>query len=51
MLDRPTVAEIAEAMGFEDAARWIRDHRDRYARAIFGGLEVDGEGDSATSPG
>lgn len=41
MLDRPAVAEIAEAMGFEASARWVRDHRDRYARALFAGFDVN----------
>jgi len=41
MLDRPVVAEIAEEMGFEVSARWVREHRDLYARAIFQGFEVD----------
>ena len=40
MLDRPRVAEIAEAMGFEASARWVRENRDLYARAIFQGFEV-----------
>jgi hypothetical protein len=42
MLDRPVVAEIAEQMGFEESARWVREHRDLYARAIFHGFEVEG---------
>jgi len=41
MLDRPAVAEIAETMGYEESARWVREHRDLYARAIFQGFEVD----------
>ncbi|MCC6310972.1 MAG: DUF5049 domain-containing protein [Trueperaceae bacterium] len=41
MLDRPAVAEIAEAMGFEESARWVREHRDLYAGAIFHGFEVE----------
>lgn len=40
MLDRPRVAEIAEGLGFEDAARWVIQNRDLYGRAIFHGLEV-----------
>jgi len=40
MLDRPAVADIAEAMGFEAAAAWVREHRDLYARGIFRGFEV-----------
>ena len=40
MLDRPRVAEIAEEMGFEEAAAWVRDHRDLYGQAIFRGFEV-----------
>ncbi|MEW5748998.1 MAG: DUF5049 domain-containing protein [Candidatus Thermoplasmatota archaeon] len=40
MIDRPRVIEIAEAMGFEAAARWIRENPGLYARAVFHGLEV-----------
>jgi hypothetical protein len=47
MLDRPAVAEIAEAMGFEESARWVREHRDLYARAIFHDFEVEGGKESA----
>ena len=41
MLDRPAVARIAEEMGFEESARWVREHRDLYAQAIFHGFEVE----------
>lgn len=47
MLDRPAVAEIAEEMGFEESARWVREHRDLYARAIFHGFEVAGPTEGA----
>jgi hypothetical protein len=40
MLDRPRVAEIAEEMGFQESACWIRANRDLYAQAIFHGFEV-----------
>jgi hypothetical protein len=40
MLDRPRVAEIAEELGFADAALWVREDRGRYARAVFHGVEV-----------
>jgi Domain of unknown function (DUF5049) len=40
MLDRNWVAELAEAMGFSESARWVREKRDLYARAIFYGFEV-----------
>ena len=42
MLDRSAVARIAAAMGYEACARWVRDHRDLYARGVFQGFEVDG---------
>jgi len=42
MRDYPVVAQIAGKMGFEEAARWVREHRDLYARAMFRGLEVEG---------
>jgi hypothetical protein len=40
MLDRPRVAEIADEMGYAETARWVRENRDLYARAIFHGFEV-----------
>jgi hypothetical protein len=40
MLDRPRVAEIAEEMGFLEAALWVREDRERYARAVFQGIEA-----------
>lgn len=40
MLDRPRVAEIAELMGFDQSAAWVRAHRDLYPQAIFHGFEV-----------
>jgi hypothetical protein len=43
MLDRPRVAEIAEELGFEASARWVRENRDLYARAVFQGFEVSEE--------
>ena len=43
MLDRPRVAEIAEAMGFEASARWVRENRDLYAQAIFAGFSITDE--------
>jgi len=44
MLDRPRVADLAEAMGFEASARWVRENRDLYARGVFSGFEVIEEG-------
>ena len=41
MIDRRRVADLAEALGFDAAARWVREDRDRYARAVFHGLAVD----------
>jgi hypothetical protein len=40
MLDRERVAELAEDMGFDEAARWVREHRELYAQAVFHGFEV-----------
>jgi len=42
MLDRAAVARIAAAMGYEACARWVRDHRDLYARGVFCGFEAAG---------
>jgi len=43
MLDRPVVAELAREFGFDEAARWVEDHRDQYAQAIFRGFEATEE--------
>ena len=40
MLDRPIVASLAREFGFEEAARWVEDHRGRYAEGIFRGFEA-----------
>jgi hypothetical protein len=45
MLDRPCVADLAEAMGFEASARWVRENRELYARGVFNGFEVIEEAD------
>lgn len=41
MLDRPRVANLAASMGFAEASRWVRRHRDLYTRAIFHEFEVE----------
>ena len=41
LLDRPAVARIAAALGYEACARWIQEHRDLYARGIFRGFKAD----------
>lgn len=38
MLDRRTVAMLAEEFGYPDAADWIRTHRAEYATGIFNGF-------------
>ena len=45
MLDRPRVIELAEMMGYADAAEWIRENRNLYAAAIFGGFVADEKGE------
>lgn len=35
MLHRPYVEQITEEMGFEEAAQWVRENRDLYARGEF----------------
>ncbi len=42
MLDRPAVARIAAAMGYEACARWVNRNRELYARGVFHGFEADG---------
>ena len=40
MFDRHQVAHLAELMGHEEAARWLRENRDLYAKGVFQGFEV-----------
>lgn len=40
MLDGPVVADIAMRMGYDVTARWVREHRDRYAAGVFRGFEA-----------
>ena len=37
---RPVVAQLAREFGFDEAARWVEDHRGQYAEAIFRGFET-----------
>lgn len=41
MLDRSTVAQLAQGMGFDEAASWITAHRKAYAGGIFRGFEAE----------
>ncbi len=41
MLDRPVVADLAEKLGFPDAARWIETHPRDYAEGVFRGFEAE----------
>ncbi len=41
MLDRPAVARIAAAMGYDACARWVLEHRGLYARGVFYGFEAE----------
>jgi hypothetical protein len=43
MLDRTTVAELAETFGYPDAANWIRTHRQKYSQGIFNGFTAGEE--------
>jgi len=38
MFDRPAVATIADEMGFEEAAKWVRENRKQFATGIFNGF-------------
>ncbi|MHB9129726.1 MAG: DUF5049 domain-containing protein [Armatimonadota bacterium] len=43
MLDRPRVIELAEMMGYDETALWVREHRELYAHLIFNGVVVEQE--------
>ena len=47
MLDRPMVVLLIEEMGFSEAARWVREHPEKYAEAIFHGFSVNPEEENA----
>jgi len=46
MLDRPRVIEIAEMMGYDETAEWLRENRNLYAQGIFQGFRVIEEGEA-----
>jgi hypothetical protein len=41
MLDRPRVIEIAEMMGEDETAAWVRANRQSYATGLFQGFAAD----------
>lgn len=41
MLDRPRVIELAEMMGYDETAAWVRDNRRLFAEGIFAGFRAD----------
>jgi len=41
MFDRPRVIELAEMMGYDETADWVRAHRDLYARLLFNGVIIE----------
>jgi hypothetical protein len=41
MLDRPRVIEIAEMMGEDETAAWLRANRDQYSVGLFQGFIAD----------
>jgi len=44
MLDRPRVIEIAEMMGYDETAEWLRNNKRLYSEGIFAGFVADEEG-------
>lgn len=44
MLDRPRVIEIAEMMGYDETADWLRNNRQLYSEGIFAGFIPDEKG-------
>lgn len=43
MLAHPEVADVAERMGLEASARWVRENPGPYSRAVFHVLRVADE--------
>jgi hypothetical protein len=41
MLDRPRVIEIAEMMGEDETAAWLRANRQQYSVGLFQGFAAD----------
>ena len=44
MLDRPRVIEIAEMMGYDETADWLRANRTAYSEGVFAGFVPGEEG-------
>ena len=44
MLDRPRVIELAEMMGYDVTAEWLRENRRLYAEGIFAGFSLEEKG-------
>lgn len=44
MLDRPRVIELAEMMGYDKTAEWLRTNRRAYCEGIFAGFIPDEKG-------
>lgn len=44
MLDWPAVARIAEAMGLDRTAAWVRTHKREYSAGIFRGFAAEKKG-------
>ena len=42
MLDVPVVVRLAQDMGHDEAARWVRANRRSYAEGFFHGFEAVG---------
>lgn len=45
MLDWPTVGRIADVMGMDTTAAWVRTHQRDYSAGIFRGFAADKKGD------
>jgi hypothetical protein len=40
MMDVPAVARLAQGMGYDEAAQWVRSNRKSYAEGFFHGFEA-----------
>lgn len=41
MLDYPAVLCCVQDWGYEETARWLKDHKRAYSQGVFSGFEIE----------